>query len=131
MSQGHKTRRRNTILGVALIEMLLSVTIIGIGLGVSFRTLSLGLGTQSRLETRMTGRRLAEQKLIELRGTPGAGQQGELTGSFPEPYSEYGWSATASSSSNEVNPFQLLELKVWRGKETHYVYSSHNLILPR
>lgn len=110
-SLSYRVDRTRTI-GIALLEVLLSVSIIGIGMGALLRTISVGTRTQSHVEARALALRLAETKLLELRLSGHGSQRQEVEGQFESPYDGYGWSARIQPSGGE-EPFTLVRLSIW------------------
>ncbi len=115
--------------GVALLEVLLSVSILAFGMGIALRAISTCTRTQSRTEDRATARRLAEQQLTTLRLQGRAALQGEMTGRFDEAFADYSWSARIHSSAEDV-PFVLIAFKVWKGRyeDRRLVYTANMLV---
>lgn len=112
-------------LGVALLEVMLAITVVGIGLGVAFQTFSLGTRTQSRLEKRAIGRQLAEKQVALLSGQGvSAGQKGK----FDKPFEQYSWSSEWFAPQNPDLSFSVLRVTVLRGEESKAVYRLDALV---
>lgn len=107
---------RGRLAGIALLEVLISVAILGFGLGVVMRTLGGCMRVQSRIEQSETVRRLAEQQVIDLLLSAEASQGGEMTGRFSQPFGAYSWRAISHVPAQEA-PFVLLEFRVFRERE--------------
>lgn len=104
--------KKQSRLGVALLEVMLAITVVGIGLGVAFQTFSLGTRTQSRLEKRAIGRQLAEKQVALLRGQGAfSGQKGK----FEKPYAQYRWTSEWFTPQGEL-AFSVLRVTVLRGE---------------
>ena len=119
MSLDLKALRHSTSLpsrGIALLEVLLSVSIIAIGLGALLGTISTGVRTQSRLEQRQTALGLAEARLAEYRATGRFEQAGESEGTFSAPYADYNWNALTFPSRGE-DPFSIVVLTIRKGEQ--------------
>lgn len=96
--------------GVALLEVLLAVSLLGLSMAVSVQTVSTATRTQSRLNEQTAARRVIEEALVELRlasrggGGPasarGEGVGGALT-----------WSAEIRSA-NDTTPFRHVSVTV-------------------
>jgi len=104
------------VAGVALLEAMLSVSLVGIGMLVSLRAIGSGASLQSRVERRAVVRRLAEQQMAVLAAGGAQSLQVEGGGRFEGPFAEYAWSSE-SAPPTEQSPFTLVELTVWRGTD--------------
>ena len=114
--------------GVALLEVLLSVIIIGIGFGASFKMISSATRTQSRIEQKALVRRLAESELVRLRLTGGLSQPGVTEGRFVAGEVDYSWRARIQGGPGN-SPFNLVDFVVFRGQDKDRVYSIQTLSL--
>ncbi len=114
--------------GVALIEVLVAVSVIGVGMGAVFQSLSTAARLQSRLDERSAGRRLAVAIVprLEARGAPNGDQEGR----FDPPDDRYSWSATARRPEGDT-PFSLLEVRVTRVEGDAHAYTLRTLLPQR
>lgn len=101
--------------GVALLEVLVSVSILTFGLGVTMQAIRTATRTQSRLDVRATGRQLATQQIASLRQMGKSGLQEHMTGAFEEPFSDFSWKAEVHPPV-EDSPFAFVEMKVLKTK---------------
>ena len=93
--------------GVALLEVLMAAAVIGIGLGISFRTMSLATRHESLLERRATATRLAQDTLIELRGANQLQQAGQTSGKYESPFDTYSWTANVQPTPTEPSHWHI------------------------
>ena len=115
--------------GIVLLEVLLSVSIIAVGVVVPLRAIGASARAQARLEERSVARRLAEGQLAVLRVSDMASRQGETEGRFDAPFDQYSWTVESQSGGHEA-PFALVVLSIW-GRENHErrpVYSVQTLV---
>lgn len=101
--------------GVALLEAMVSVSLVGIGLLTSLRAVGFAATAQSRMEDRVEAMRLVEQQMATLCAQGPGAIQGEMSGRFSPPFEAYSWSAK-SFAGGEETPFALVQLRVWRGE---------------
>jgi type II secretory pathway pseudopilin PulG len=118
-------------LGVSLLEVLLSVSIIGVAMGFLLKGISTDVRTQSRIHERARVQRLAESQLAKLRLGAGqsGGQESELEAKFPAPNECFRWHAKTVSPSGD-GLFRLVQLSVTAetdGREPRMVYSIQTL----
>lgn len=115
-------RRLSEHSGVALLEVLLAVTVVGVGMGASFRSFSDSSRLQSLLERKATARNLATEQLFVLR-TSGALRDGaETSGQFSSPYEEYAWTVRMQSSVQSASRMRV-QLDVTYGSEDKHLYT--------
>jgi len=114
-------------MGVALLEVLLAMTVVGIGMGVSFKTFSLATRLESKLEKQAIARRLAERQTAILRLQNPSGQSNGEVGKFDSPFEEYQWTAEWSSPQGEF-PFQLLRVRVLMETDEPALYRLETLL---
>lgn len=101
--------------GMALMEVLLSMSIVGIAMAALLNTASVALRTQSKVEERDVVERLAELQLLAVRTGRVPRQPGESQGQFAEPFSQYSWSCRIVPSQAE-DPFLLVTLDIHKGE---------------
>jgi len=101
--------------GVALLEAMLSVAIVAIGMLTAMRAVGFGASLQSRIEKRAVVRRLAEQQVAALAAKGRDALQGESSGQFETPFTDYRWTAEAVPATEQA-PFTLLQLKITQGQ---------------
>ena len=120
---------RRTTWGIALLEVLVSVSIISAGVLVPLRTIGLGSRAQSRQEDRHEARRLAERQLVLLRQAASSAVAEEMEGAFDPPFSHYSWSAKSYPPSDAV-PFRFVRVTIWKERkgETRPIYSLRTLL---
>jgi Tfp pilus assembly protein PilV len=114
--------------GVALIEVLVAVSVIGVGMGAVFQGLSTAARLQSRLDERSDGRRLAAALVSRLEA--GGGPEGDQEGRFDPPDDRYSWSATVRRPEGDT-PFSLLEVRVTRAEVDVHAYTLRTLLPQR
>jgi Tfp pilus assembly protein PilV len=102
--------------GVALLEVMVSVTIITVGMGTCLRVIVQCAKAQKRIEERTVARHLSEQKIAELRVSGSSSSPGESEGRFPAPFEAYSWTAHVEPAENE-QPFSVVNLEIWRKDE--------------
>ena len=107
---------RSAIAGLVLLEVLLSVSIIAIGLGTLMKTISASARMQSHIEERAVAQRLAETKVVELRMQRYADWNEERSGRFAVPFEEYTWRARAETSPSDAS-FHSVALTIWNNSE--------------
>jgi type II secretory pathway component PulJ len=105
-----------TRIGAALLEVLISVSILSFGLGMTMEGMGTYVRTQSRLEESGTARRLAESQLVTFIISSRILPAGELNGQFEEPFSMFTWSAVVSDPTGD-SPYRLIEVDVWKNEE--------------
>lgn len=105
--------------GIALVEVLVSLSIIGIGLGSLLRTTSVCVRSQARAEDRGVARRLAEAKAIDAREALAKGGTIPTEGSFAAPHTAYEWTAVVEPPRGDM-PFSLLTVGVSRQNRQLY-----------
>ncbi len=110
--------------GVALLEVMVSVTIVTVGVGTCLRVVVQCANAQKRIEERTVARQLAEQKIMELRVSGASSSPGESEGRFPAPFEAYAWTAHVEPAENE-QPFSIVNLEIWRKDE-----AEEYLVLP-
>lgn len=103
--------------GVALLEVLLSVSILSLGMGAAFESLSTSARTQSRLEERAVARLLAERQLAECSLQGALSGDGESSGRFDKPYEMYSWSLRTYAVATEAFPLGVADMKVFRNSD--------------
>ncbi len=115
--------------GIALLEVLLTVSILAFGLGAALQAISTCTRTQSRLGRQNTARTLAERQLATLRLQGAAGLQTDMGGEFPAPHADFSWSAEGMQPTDDT-PFALVDVTVWKGQndQRKRVYSLQTLI---
>jgi type II secretion system protein I len=93
--------------GVALLEVLLSVSLLGLSIGVSVQAVSVATRAQSRLNEQTTARRLIDEALIEVQLGPGGARaaRGEGAGGV------LAWTADVRAGSEEM-PFRYVFVTV-------------------
>lgn len=101
--------------GIALMEVLLSMAIVGIAMGALLSSASAALRAESKVEERAVGARLAEQQLLAIRSGQASREPGESQGQFAEPFSQYKWSCRIVPSQAE-GPFLLVTLDILKGE---------------
>lgn len=101
--------------GIALMEVLLSMAIVGIALAALLNASSAALRTESKAEERAVGERLAELQLLAIRSGQAPREPGESQGQFAEPFSQYSWTCRIDPSQEE-DPFLLVTLEVRKGE---------------
>lgn len=111
----------NSVFGVALLEVLMSVTIVGLGLGAAMQTFSSVTRSQSRIEERAEARMLVTRTLMQLRVTISTGRMEEERGDFETPYSAYRWRATAEQVGGSV-PYARVSVTIEKREESRAVY---------
>jgi Tfp pilus assembly protein PilV len=92
-----RSRRR----GLALLEALVAVTVLGVGLGGALSALSESTRQESALGRKATARHLAADQMLKLELSRALVQNAELSGKFDPPYADYAWTARVQSSSSE------------------------------
>jgi len=127
-------RRRAS--GVSVLEILLSVSVLGLSVGALLTGFSSVLRTQSKVEDYVRARHLAASQLANLRlgDVAALSVESELGERFPDPFSEYRWKARVSPS--RANPRLLLVyLSVSRSagdrSEGSPLFSVHTLLVAR
>lgn len=114
--------------GVALLEVLLAVTMIGIGLGAVFSSFSDTTRLRSLLEREATARHLASGQLHELRISGALRQTGETSGRFEAPYTDYSWNVRVRSASGP-SPFSRARIVLTHGEKNKEIYSLQTYLL--
>lgn len=114
--------------GVALLEVLLAVTVLGIGLGAVFASFSDSSRLRSLLEREATARGLASGQLHELRISGALREPGETSGRFEAPYTDYSWSVRVDSSSG-ASPLSRARMVVTHGEKNDEIYSLQTYLL--
>lgn len=99
--------------GIALAEVLVSVSILSASFGALLWCIANSTRAQSGLAQREIGRLLAERQALVLRRQDLDGQEGELSGEFGAPYEGYAWSARLESAADGT-PFAVFGLTVTR-----------------
>lgn len=115
--------------GVALLEVLVSVTVLSVGLGAAMSGLRTGLRAQRLAEERAVALRLAERQWAALREGGVEALERSMEGRFDEPYEEFSWSVTTEPADDE-QPFAVVRLDVRRGtgSQRHTVVSMPALL---
>ncbi|HOF40340.1 MAG TPA: type II secretion system protein [Candidatus Hydrogenedentes bacterium] len=99
--------------GVALLEVMVSVTIITVGMGTCLRVIVQCANAQKHIEERTFARHVAEQKIAELRLSGASFPPGESEGRFQAPFEAYSWIAHFEPAENE-QPFSVVNLEIWK-----------------
>lgn len=95
-------------------EVLVSVSVIAAGMGVSLYAIRGVVHGQSRIETLHVAERLAEGQLAQLRASGASTLENEMGGKFAAPYDTYSWTARVDAATEDA-PFAHVSLVVWRG----------------
>lgn len=114
--------------GVALLEVLLAVTVVGIGMGTVLTTLSNSSRLESLLVREATARDLAADQLLVLELKGALTQPGETGGDFDAPYSRFVWRLRVQPSLNSTSQ-RLVRLSVIDKRSNAPIYTLESYML--
>lgn len=119
----------NNRAGIALLEVLVSVSVIAAGMGVALFAIRGVVHQQARIDTLHVAERLAEGQLAQLRASGASALENEMGGKFAAPHDAYSWTATVDPPTEEA-PFAHVSLIVWRGSsdERTSVFQTQTLV---
>lgn len=98
--------------GVALLEVLVALVLIGLGVTASLKAIGLCTRSESRATKQMVAMRLATHQLAVLRSRGQSAGAAEQRGRFDTPYASYSWQAAIEAPSGD-SPFRLVRLSVF------------------
>ncbi len=108
----HKSANsKNAIRGIALIEVLVTVTVVSVGLTATLTGIRTCVRAQSIAEQRATLQVLAEEQLARLRILSPAQLESELSGTFAAPNEAYSWSAEIDPV-DETTPYRVVQFTI-------------------
>ncbi len=114
--------------GVALMEVLVAVTILGAGMGVALGSLSNSARLQSTLSKKEIARELAQGQLVTLEIAGALAQPGVTAGAFDPPNDAYTWKLRVEASL--ANPDRRrIELSVSLSGDKAALYSLNSYVL--
>ena len=114
--------------GVALMEVLVAVTVLGVGMGVALDSLANSARLQSHLAKKETARQLAQGQLVKLEIAGALAQAGATAGVFDPPNEGYSWNLRVIPSL--VNPNQRrIELNVGLTGDKAGLYALDSYVL--
>ncbi|MBN2311290.1 MAG: hypothetical protein JXR94_20100 [Candidatus Hydrogenedentes bacterium] len=115
--------------GVALLEVLVSVSILAFGLGATMQAIRTCVRTQSHMRDRIAARQLAERQLATFLQQGSQAIAGHMSGAFETPFGDFSWSSHAYAPAGE-SPFVFVEFEVWKGNgdKKRLAYTTHVLI---
>ena len=113
--------------GMALVEVLLSISIISVSLGISMQTLSLCTRLESRSVKMAKARRLADGKVLDLRASGATLSDGESGGRFEAPFEAYRWVARMHWADG-TPPRTHIELLIYQGEREAPLFRTETLL---
>lgn len=105
-------KRSKSQRGVALLEVLVALVLIGLGVTASLKAIGLCTRSESRATKQMVAMRLAAHQLAVLRSRGQSAGAAEQRGRFDAPYESYSWQAAIEAPGGD-SPFRLVRLSVF------------------
>lgn len=114
--------------GIALMEVLIAVTVLGVGMGVALQSLSNSSRLQSMLSRKAEARRLASDQLLRLESTGALMQNGITSGDFAAPDDGFSWKLKVLPSITSPER-RRAELTILAGDNDSPVYTLTSYVL--